>query len=229
MAESRTPKTAEGCSTNVGWAKKANNEGKLTLLLPLLQDLFHSCKLSGSSFMHRCSHKGAKCGRQGVTKPKNERQKCIIHAESLQCSVIPFFRADRSAINFGYMILYFWHLPLFLFYLQSEMTWVFTWNICSGQTSQQCQVSPRDCKGGAVTQVVAGSSHLINTSSAPLSTGFSALTGTLLKKRIKRKEGLKKERGRRDHRKRNRRLRMGRERNLQSTQKKLEAWLPCWK
>lgn len=107
MAESRRPKTAEGCSTNVGWAKKANNEGKLTLPLPLLQDLFHSCKLSGSSFMHRCSHKGAKCRRQGVTKPKNERHKCIIHAESLQCSMIPFFRADRSAINFGYMILYF--------------------------------------------------------------------------------------------------------------------------
>lgn len=38
-----------------------------------------------------------------------------------------------------------------------------------------------------MTQVVTGSSHLINTSSAPLSTGFSALTGTLLKKRIKRR------------------------------------------
>lgn len=41
--------------------------------------------LRQSPFMHRCNHKGAKCGRQGVTKPKNERHECIIHAESLQC------------------------------------------------------------------------------------------------------------------------------------------------
>lgn len=39
-------------SANAGLAQKLNNEGKLTLLLllPLLRDLFYSCKLSASHY-----------------------------------------------------------------------------------------------------------------------------------------------------------------------------------
>lgn len=139
--------------------------------------------LRQSPFMHRCNHKGAKCGRQGVTKPKNERHKCIIHAESLQCSAIPFFRADHSTINIGYTILYFWHLPLFLFYLESEVTRVFAWNVCSGQISQRCWETPQDCNGVTVAQMGTGSSHL--TPSVLLSTGVSVLSGALLEKYLR--------------------------------------------
>lgn len=153
------------------------------LLLPSLWDSFLKA-LRQSPFMHRCNHKGAKCGRQGVTKPKNERHKCIIHAESLQCTGIPFFRADHTVISVGYMILYFWHLPLFLFYLGSKVTWVFIWHVCLGQISQQCWVTPQDFKGVAVTQV--DTSCLMP--SAPLSTAVSALSGTLLEKCIRGKE-----------------------------------------
>jgi len=54
-------------------------------------------------------------------------------------------------------------------------------------------------------------------SSALPSTAASASSGTLLEKCVRGKGGLEKERGRGERRKQNRKVRMGGERNFQST------------
>lgn len=66
-----------------------------------------------------------------------------------------------------------------------------------------------------MTQVATGSCPL--TPSAPLSTGVHVMSGTSLENCIRGKEGYKKERGRGDQRKQKGKVRMGRERNFQST------------
>lgn len=102
-----------------------------------------------------------------MTKPKNERHECIIHAESLQCSAIPFFGADHSAINISYKTLCFWHLPLCLFYLRGEVA-VYLHGIV---------VWVKFCEGVAVVRGVIGTRNHVP--QLPL-WGVSELSWTLL-------------------------------------------------
>lgn len=173
-------------SAKAGLAQKPNNEWKFTLLLllPLLRDSFYSCKLSGSH--HSCTGatiKGPNVEGRVWLSPKMSDTNALFMRKAYNA----FFRADHSAINISQTILYSWHLPLFLFYLESEVTRVFAWNVCSAQISQRCWVTPRDCKGVAAAQVAMGSNCLLP--SVPLSTGVSALSGALLEKCIRGKEG----------------------------------------